>query len=331
MFKSFAAKAIVPVVLAVTGFVVISCLVLYSVMREDMVREAVKRETALAQTIVMSTRYAMLKEDRETLRNIIDNIGHQDGVEHVRIFNKKGVVMFSKERGELRHLVDKKAEGCIGCHAGSVASARLGKMEQARRFYNDRNVKVLAITAPIYNETECFNAACHFHSPSQKVLGILDIGLDEAPLQAALSTMQKRMGLFTIMILILTTGGVAAMLARSIFTPLRQLTEFTERAKHGNLDAFPEHGGEISLLADNFRRLVEELKALRELYAAKNNSLGTSGSSSGGGSDSIQGMTSNNTPEQSKDHGPSFNTAHAPELFGPGRESAHLAPDRKNP
>ena len=81
MLKSISARAIVPVTIAVTGFVIVGCILLYSVMKADMTAEAVKYETNQANMIVKSTHYAMLKDDRETLRNIIDNIGTQGGVE----------------------------------------------------------------------------------------------------------------------------------------------------------------------------------------------------------------------------------------------------------
>ena len=55
----------------------------------------------LADTVIKSTRYAMLHDDRETLSQIINNIGDQNQVEHVRIFNKKGLIMFSHSPAEI--------------------------------------------------------------------------------------------------------------------------------------------------------------------------------------------------------------------------------------
>ena len=63
--------------------------------------------------------------------------------------------------------------------------------------------------------------------------------------------------MFSLMVLILTVGGVAALLSRSVFKPIRTLTDFTDRAADGNLvDSFPPIGGELEQLADNFRRLI---------------------------------------------------------------------------
>ena len=92
MFGTLAGKALVPVGLAVTGFMVVCCLILYSVVREDLHRSEIVYATNIADTILKSTRYAMHKSDRDMLATIIRNVGGQQGVNHVRIFNKKGVV-----------------------------------------------------------------------------------------------------------------------------------------------------------------------------------------------------------------------------------------------
>jgi len=271
MFKTLTARAIVPVAVAVTGFVIVCCILLYSVMKTDMTNDTIQHETNLADTVIKSTRYAMLKSDREMLSNIVENIGDQQGVEHVRIFNKKGLIMFSEEAGEINSFVDKMAAGCIGCHAGAVPAATLGSMERARRFTNERGLAVLAITAPINNEPACYTAPCHFHSAGQKILGTLDIGLSAAPLLKTLAVMRGRMIIFSIMVLILTIGGVAAMLRRQIFVPLREITEFTSNINRGNLDhELSGISGELNDLAEDVRAVALQLRtAVQEIEELK--------------------------------------------------------------
>lgn len=265
MFKSFTARAIVPVVLAVTGFVIVSCILLYSHMKSDLINDAVSYETNLADTIVKSIRFAMLKDDRETLRNMIDNVGAQQRMEHVRIFNKKGLIMFSEDHTEINQMVDKKAAGCIGCHASEVPTASLGVMQQARRFVNDKGIEVVAITAPIYNEPACFTADCHFHNSSQKVLGTLDLGVSAAPLQKTLSIMRSRLMVFSFLVLILTIGGVCALLRRNVFVPLKEIIEFTEEINRGNINATPPaHHGELKDLANNINALAQRVQGAEQ-------------------------------------------------------------------
>jgi len=263
MLKSLTARAIIPVTVSVTGFVVVCCVLLYSIMKTDMTGDMIAYETSQAGIIVKSTRYAMLGDDRESLANIIDNIGTQENVEHVRIFNKKGLIMFSSNHNETGRLLDKNAAGCIECHSGPVPSATLGDMKQARRFINAKGRDVIAITAPIHNEPGCYQAACHVHTAEEKILGTLDIGLSAAPLVNNLAVMRNRMVIFSLMVLLVTVGGVAALLKRYVFVPLRLLADFTEKTINGIEQEIPPCGTEIEKLAGNIRHIVGELNSLR--------------------------------------------------------------------
>jgi len=265
MLRSLLGKAIIPVATTVTGFVVVCCLLLYSVLKQDMTSDAVSQATVLADIVVKSTRYAMLRSDDETLRNIIENVSTREGVEHVRIFSKKGLIEFSSDRTELKRLVDKKAAGCIGCHAGPVPAARLGDMERARQYVNGKGAAVIAITAPIYNEPDCFNASCHVHSPQQKVLGTLDIGLSRKPLETSLATMRRRMTVFSFLVLILTAVGVSAMLTRAVTAPLRSMTDYCRAVARGVRGVrLPSFSGEIGELADAVREVTARMEGNRD-------------------------------------------------------------------
>lgn len=236
MFATLAGRALIPVGLAVTGFMVVCCLILFSVIREDLHRDEIINATNLADTILKSTRYAMHKSDRETLATIIKNLGEQKGVDHVRIFNKQGIVAFSSRLNEINRQVNKDAEGCIICHKGPVPVSNLGTMQQARTFKNQEGIDVMSITAPIYNEPDCSITVCH---PSgQKVLGTLDIGLTRVALNRSLAMLRIQMIIFTIMSLILTIGGVVTLLMRNVFLPVQRLRNYVESA--ANKDDIPE-------------------------------------------------------------------------------------------
>ncbi len=281
MFRSLFAKAIVPVALAATGFVVVSCLLLYTAIKQDMIRSAVQYETNLAQVVVKSTRQSMLRDDRDTLANVISNIGQMSGVEHVRIFNKKGIIMFSRDGKEINRAVDKKVSGCIECHSAEKPTHMLGKMEQARRFTNDRGQEVLAITAPIYNEPDCFTAACHAHRPDQIVLGTLDIGLAQAPLQQELKTLRNRMFMFSMLLVLLTVTGITALLKLNIFDPINRLSSYVSGLLAGGKDMpFPTLKGDLGQLAHDIRQLTREITAPRDhkLPAKEPGPLGPSSS-----------------------------------------------------
>ena len=72
------------------------------------------------------------------------------------------------------------------------------------------------------------------------------------------------MAIFSIMVLLVTVGGVAALLRRYVFIPLRLLADFTEKTIKGVEQEIPSCGTEIETLAGNIRSLVGELNSLRQ-------------------------------------------------------------------
>ncbi|MCD6534279.1 MAG: HAMP domain-containing protein [Deltaproteobacteria bacterium] len=259
MFNNFASKAIVPVALSLTGFVIICSIFLYTSIKGDLMRDTVRQETSLAETVVSATRYTMMTDDRKSLNHIIDTIGAQKGIEHLRIFNKEGVTMFSSNPGELNRVVDKSTAGCIECHSGPEPTVHLGSMELARRFVNAKNHNVLAITTPIYNDAQCSAGNCHFHPAQQNVLGTLDIGLSTTSMDSSLMALRWKMVAFCLMVLILSVGGVSALLRRNLLTPIEQLTNYVKKISKGKLDnEIPKGVNEIETLGQIYLDMAKE-------------------------------------------------------------------------
>jgi len=270
MSNRFAAKVTLQLALLVAGLILVSSVFLFSVIKTNMINETIRHETDLADTIIKATRYAMLTDDRVTLGNIIANVGEQKYVEHVRIFNKKGLIMFSSRHDEINRLVDKKDSGCIACHNGPVPTTQMGRMEQARRYISEGGKHVLAITAPIYNEPDCSNASCHFHPPGQKLVGTLDIGFSEESLQHALSSVSRMLTVFCVIVIVLSVGGVTGLLRHNVITPIKELTDYIKSAELGTPGKEPQGTDEVGEAAQAVRRVAVRLNnALTALEAVK--------------------------------------------------------------
>jgi len=263
MGKTLAAKAILPVVLTVSAFVSACCILLYTSMKGDRIEESILHANDIASVVVKSTHFAMLREDRETLQNIVSSVAGERIVDHVRIFNKQGVVVFSGDGAEVGREVDKDAEGCSVCHvAKGPVRQSLGPMEQARRFVKENGEPVLAITAPVYNEPACATASCHHHPAGQSVLGTLDIGLSEEPLQRTLAVMRRRLAGFSGFVLVLSVGGVAALLRLNVLGPLGRLARHARAVEAGTRPLPPapreEELAAVAEVVDRLRRRAEE-------------------------------------------------------------------------
>jgi hypothetical protein len=175
-------------------------------------------------------------------------------------------VTFSAKTGELNRQVDKKTEGCIVCHKGDIPVTNLGTMQQARTFKNPEGMDVMAITAPIYNDPDCSSAACHVHPPDQKILGTLDIGLSRAELDRSLKLLSIQMIVFTLMSLILTVGGVTALLMRNVFLPVQRLRSYIDSATtKADIPNPPPHlPHDLDIIAANYYKVIMKSTGKKE-------------------------------------------------------------------
>ena len=121
--------------------------------------------------IKKSTRYSMLKNQKGDVDQIIMTIGNLKGVDGIRIYNKKGLIMFTGHNEEKGETVDMKAEACNICHSEKVPKKTLTDENRARIFYSPKGYRVLGLINPIENEPDCSNASCHAHPKSIKILG----------------------------------------------------------------------------------------------------------------------------------------------------------------
>ena len=130
--------------------------------------------------IKRSTRYSMLLNRREDVYQIIKALGDQPGVEGIRIYNKKGEIMFSTNSTEIKTMVDMSAEACNICHVGKGPIESPAGSLRSRVYNSNNGHRVLGIIHAIRNEPDCYTAECHYHSANQTVLGVLDVKMSLA-------------------------------------------------------------------------------------------------------------------------------------------------------
>src|SRR4051812_12806540 len=163
---------------------------------EEMVQLSADR---VGDIIKRSTRYGMMNDDRSALYQVIRDIGTEPAIKRVRIFNKEGRITFSTDGAEINHAVDKTAEQCYACHAQAQPLVKLNRPGRARIFKNTQGERVLAVIRPIENEQSCWNAECHAHPQSQKILGVIDTHFSLAEVDAQASGRETRTAAFTVL------------------------------------------------------------------------------------------------------------------------------------
>ncbi len=225
----------------------------------------------VAETIRASTRDAMLRNDADGLHRVIVNLGAQPGVVRIRVFNKEGRIRTSTEPSEVGRLVDTRAEQCVACHAGGRPLDRLERTDRVRTFAGGDGRQVLGVIAPIHNEPQCHE--CHPHP--QRVLGVLDVQLSMAAVDAALFASERQMvgGLAA------TVGAVVLLVAGLmwglVLKPVRRLTRAMNAVSQGDLSGRVPitSSDEIGTMALSWNAMADELQRSRTELTQWNQTL----------------------------------------------------------
>jgi len=216
----------------------------------------------ISDTIRRSIRYSMLHNQRDEVFHIINTIGHENGISRIRIFNKEGQISFSTDDREVGQFVDKKAEACYACHAQAQPLMHLDRPDRMRIYTARDGTRVLGLIRPIENEPDCSNAACHAHTGSSQVLGVLDTNLSLAATDLAVARHQRQVLIFTAASMLIVSLFSAWLIWLTVYKPVHRLTEGTRHVAQGDLDyLLPETSqDEIGSLAVAFNQMTQELR-----------------------------------------------------------------------
>lgn len=239
--------------------------IILSHQNNQLISEVFRGASIFSDTVTRSTRHDMLLDNREGVHRMIETIGDQTGIDVVRIFNKEGKIMFSSNKQEMNRYVDKNAEACYICHAAEKPLERLSTSERSRIF-KAKDHRVLAMITPIYNEPDCYNAACHAHSKEQRVLGVLDIGMSLDAVDNDLKRNQIIFLFFTLIAIICVSTILTLFIHKRVTKPVKQIVKATKKVAMGDLDAelTVKSRDEIAYLAVSFNRMLRDLKTAKE-------------------------------------------------------------------
>ncbi|MDP3430402.1 MAG: PAS domain S-box protein, partial [Desulfomicrobium sp.] len=187
-----------------------------------LMRYAVEELDRLGTTIKLGTRYAMMLNSRDDLNHIITNIGMQEGISILRIYDGVGTIKFSNNHLELESRADIGSQACQACHQHTPPPEEVTLEARTRIFAGEGGQKMLGIITPVLNEPGC-EAGCHFHPVEDRVLGAIDVVLSLESTDREIIAFRNRSIAFTLIVLALTGLAIFIFMRRFVLRPIRKL------------------------------------------------------------------------------------------------------------
>jgi two-component system NtrC family sensor kinase len=232
----------------------------------SLISEVERHANQLGETVVSSTRFDMMLNQRDRIQQTINSIGTQPQIRDVRIINKFGEIIYSSDSTYINKMVDKREESCYACHAEDKPLEQISITERTRifRVHPDSN-RVIGIITPIYNEKSCWNSDCHAHPKDQKVLGVLDVSISLAEVDKAILNSEWKIVGFSIIAIIALGLLIAFFIRRWVSRPVNDLLNGTLQVSQGNLNYTIKEMGEdeIGKLGTSFNNMTKKLAEAR--------------------------------------------------------------------
>lgn len=226
---------------------------------EDMTIASAER---ISETIKRSTHYYMLTNHRDAVYRTITTIGAQPTISKIRIFNKEGRISFSTDSQEMNTFVDKRAEACYVCHAQEQPLTKLNRPDRMRIYRRPNGERIIGLINPVENEASCYQAECHAHPDTQRVLGVLDVTMSLARADEMKAEGQHRMVASFVVGILISIVLVGIFVWFMVHRPIKELIAGTHQVTAGDLEykirVFSHD--QLGELAESFNRMTEELK-----------------------------------------------------------------------
>jgi len=247
---------------------------LIGIQREFSVSQLMKEAELFSRAVVNATNHSMLRDDAMATGSIITDVGRQEEISFVRIYNHDGVIRFSSHTAELGTQAEKTSRVCAVCHSHDVAAL---EASGSGRTVIDRlnNSRVLVMMTPIYNNESCSSAPCHVHPPDHRVLGILEVGMSLEKSDSHLRGIVLKtilLGLGTFVAVFVT---IILYIMVRVNRPLGRLRDGTKKIALGDFtykldadgkDEIGECSKAFNIMRDQIRRRTQELVRSRWEY-----------------------------------------------------------------
>ena len=203
-------------------------------------------------------RFSMLENRRSEIESAIKQMAAESSIKKVNLLTHTGTLVYSSDSISSAE-VPMTDVSCVGCHT-TAASPALKEMPASSHvsIYDER--KIAGISLPIYSAPECFNSACHAHSPDESVLGVMQVDVSYADIDESLRKSHTNLMILSLLIALLTSLIVWGLIRNWVSRPVKELLDGTSRVADGDLQHnIPVGEAELGALAVEFNKMQQKI------------------------------------------------------------------------
>jgi two-component system NtrC family sensor kinase len=253
--------------------------------RKVMIDYAISNAEQVADIINQSTFDAMMKNDKTALYHMVGRIAESKHIEHIRLIDQNGKVVFSNITGEVGSVIGKHADECSMCHTTAQPGLVASSANHSRIISSRTGKEVLGFTKAIYNQPACFAASCHFHNRHDTVLGLLDISISLEMLRQKSYEYRLEFIMLTCLLLLLIGVLVTILTYYLVDIPVQRLV------RHSALVASGDRATRVPVTSR------DELGELSEAINDMTESLGKADKELKGWADSLENKVAERSQE----------------------------------
>lgn len=213
---------------------------------------------------------SMMENDQTSLQRMLDQINTMEGIDNVSMYDKNDNLVYTSIINDSTNHSD---PDCISCHedfnqmfSPDKKSYRIVDADsECVMNPKNGNIRNLLIKSPVLNTPSCSAAACHAHSPDEKVLGSLIIKM---PLQGLDNALKESTTDYFLLASILTVFLIVFLIYftnKRIKTPLNELIKASEAVTRGDkskrLQIKPHQLSDMRMVSHAFNEMLDNLQS----------------------------------------------------------------------
>jgi len=282
MFKRFRESLIAKMILS-GGVTLILCVFLWTgfnvyYFKRNVMTNVMSDIAMLSDTIMLGLHYAMMLDSENDVKENINNIGKQEEIRNIRVYNKEGEIVFSNIPEEVGKVIDMKSPSCWTCHQYESPPASMDLSERSRMLEVDGQ-QLMGIMTPIPNSPGCSPGPCHVHKKEEQILGLLDVTVDMDHKFDMISMFERANVGISVVVFALTFLALFVFSYRFIFRPIKRFIAATRGISAGEdfssidveqVDEIGTLGEAFNLMGrrvtDKHRELLDQREEFRNLF-----------------------------------------------------------------